>query len=315
MLRKYTLPTIALLGAIIALFVVFWSEKKVEVPFIPFPPASSPYTYSIAGEGIVEASSRNISIGSPFSEIITKIYVIEGDCVEEGDPLFTLDTRLLIAQKETSERQIELMQVKVENQRTQFSFYANLTDKNAVSQQEYEKAYFALKESEESLQVAIARLKEIETNIARSTIQASVSGEILQVNVHIGEIAPVVPPVAPQTIVPYGSSQYPLMLIGTMDPLHIRIDIDEEDAWRYEKGKRATAFVRGNSNIFFPLTFVRIEPYIIPKASFNGDTTQRIDTRVLQVLYAFEDPHPSVYAGQMLDIFIESAPLPLEKEN
>ena len=71
----------------------------------------------------------------------------------------------------------------------------------------------------------------------------------------------------------------------------------------------ATAFVRGNSSIFFPMRYVYTEPYVIPKRSFTGDTTERVDTRVLQVVYSFEKGSLPIYAGQLLDVFIESPPL------
>lgn len=309
MIRKFFLPVIAVIGAIVALLVVFWSQKKAPTPSIPFPPASSPYAHSIAGEGIVEASSRNLSIGSPFSQVVTKVFVLEGDFVEPGDVLFKLDTRLFEAQAETARSEIRAMIVNVENQKTQFSFYQRLKDKRAVSQQQYEQSYYALKEAEERLNVAQSQLEEVEANIEMSYIRAPIHGEILQVNIHVGEVAPNVVPIASQGIIPYGSIQYPLMLMGRVEPLILRINIDEEDAWRYQKGAKATAYVRGNSTMHFPLQFVRIDPYIIPKASFTGQVIERIDTRVLQVLYRFEKEDFPVYAGQILDVYIEAPEL------
>ncbi len=314
MLRKHLLPAVAIVGAIIALLVAFWSERKPPVPFIPFPPAKSPYVNAIAGEGIVEAASRNISIGSPFSEVVTKVFVVEGDTVKAGDPLFQLDTRLFEAQAETARSEIRQAIVNLENQRTQFSFYEQLGDKRAVSKQMYEQTYYAFKEAEEQVKVAQAQLGEVQANIERSTITAPIDGEILQVNIHVGEVAPNVQPASAQMILPYGSSQFPLMLMGNIEPLYLRIDIDEEDSWRYQKGAPATAFVRGNTNLNYSLQFFRIEPYIIPKASFTGDTVERIDTRVLQVLYRFERCDLPIYGGQLLDVYIEAPPLPTREE-
>ncbi|HEY2810449.1 MAG TPA: biotin/lipoyl-binding protein [Rhabdochlamydiaceae bacterium] len=314
MTRKYLLPAIALIGAIIALFVVFWSQKKAPVPPIPFTPARSPYAHYVAGEGIVEASSRNISIGSPFSQIITKVHVVEGDAVETGDLLFQLDTRFFEAQAETARGQIRAALVNLENQQVQFSFYERLKDKRAVSEQQYEQSYYAVREAEEQLRIAEGQLAQAEANIEMSYVRAPIRGEILQVNVHAGEVAPNVVPISSQGIIPYGSVQYPLMLMGKIEPFSLRIDIDEEDAWRYQKGARATAFVRGNSSMHFPLQFERIEPYIIPKASFTGQIIERIDTRVLQVLYRFQSNLP-IYAGQILDVFLEAPALAKEKPN
>ncbi len=306
MTRKYFLPGIAILGAIIALIISFWSMKKEPVPAIPFPPPKSPYVYAIAGEGIIESSSNNIAVGSPFNEIITKIFVVEGNHVKKGDPLFQLDTRYYEAQAETARSQISAAQVNLENLKKQFSFYQRLNDKRAVSEQQYDQTYYAFKEGEEQLKVAISQLGEVEANIERSLIRAPIDGEILQVNIHLGEVAPNINVVNPQTITPYSATQYPLIMMGDVQPLHLRIDIDEVDAWRYKEGAPGVAFVRGNSNIQFPLKFVRVEPYIIPKASFTGQVGERIDMRVLQLIYQFDKGKLPVYTGQVVDVYIKA---------
>ncbi len=58
-----------------------------------------------------------------------------------------------------------------------------------------------------------------------------------------------------------------------------------------------------------PLQYVRTEPYIVPKRSLTGDTTERVDTRVLQLLYGFDRNELPVYVGQQMDVFIEAPPL------
>lgn len=308
MFRKFILPLIAILGALIALAVVFWSQKNVPTPPILFPPPQSPFTYSIAGAGIIEASSQNISIGTPFNEIVTKVYVVEGDYVKAGDLLFELDLRAFEAQAELAQAQIEQAAVFLENQRVTYSFYERLYDARAVSEQAYAQAYYNVVEAEESLKVAEANLLVAEVNIERSIIRSPVDAQILQVNIHVGEIALISPFTSNESLsteIQYGN----LIYLGVVNPLQIRIDIDEDDSWRYVAGAAATAFVRGNSTINFPLKFSRIEPYIIPKRSFTGDTTERVDTRVLQVLYNFEKNDLPVFPGQVLDIFIESRPV------
>lgn len=303
MTRKYLLPILAIVGAIFGLIIVYWSQKQAPTPPILFPPAVSPFPHSIAAAGIIEASSQNISIGTPFNEIIKKIYVIEGDVVKEGDKLFELDLRILEAQKETAEANVRLAEETYEDKKTQFSFYQRLTNTKAVSEQVFSSAHYAYLAAEESLKVARSVLREVETNIERSIIRAPIDGKILQVNIHVGEIAPVIPFISSQSTW-LTAANGTLILMGEVNPLQVRIDIDEDDAWRYEKGAKAMAYVRGNRNIEFPLQFQRVEPYIIPKTSFTGVTVERVDTRVLQVLYQFDKGNLPIYPGQILDIFI-----------
>jgi HlyD family secretion protein len=54
---------------------------------------------------------------------------------------------------------------------------------------------------------------------------------------------------------------------------------------------------------------VRFEPFVVPKKSLTGDTTERVDTRVLQVLYRFNRGDLPVYVGQQVDVFIEAPPV------
>ena len=306
--NKYFIPTLAVLGALFGLFIVYWTQTTVPVPPILFPPPKSPYAHAIAASGIIEASSQNISVGTPFNEIIDKIFVVEGDRVKTGDPLFKLDTQTFESQLAAAKAELELTKVDYLDKQKQYSFYQRLKDTRAASEQNYQLAYYAYLEAEKNVTVAQANVKIAETNIERSTVRAPVDGVILQLNIHIGEIAPIIPFISSQALwqtVAQGS----LLLMGAVEPLQVRVDIDEDDAWRFEKGSPATAFVRGNSHIHFPLKFLRIEPYIIPKSSFTGNTTERVDTRVLQVLYNFEKNDLPVYPGQVLDLYIESKPI------
>jgi hypothetical protein len=121
--------------------------------------------------------------------------------------------------------------------------------------------------------------------------------QVLQVKIRVGEYA--------QT----GPLATPLMLLGDVDKLYVRVDIDENDAWRVRTDVPAMAFVRGNAQLKTPLKFVRVEPYVIPKRSLTGDSTERVDTRVLQVIYSFPRGALPVYVGQQMDVFLESPPV------
>jgi HlyD family secretion protein len=87
------------------------------------------------------------------------------------------------------------------------------------------------------------------------------------------------------------------------------VDIDENDAWRFQPCAPAVASVRGNPEIKTPLQYVRTDPDVIPKVTLTGDTTQRTDGRVLQVIYSFDPASLPLYVGQLMDVLIEAAPI------
>src|SRR4029434_10219603 len=102
-----------------------------------------------------------------------------------------------------------------------------------------------------------------------------------------------------------------LYVLGNIDRFDVRVDVDENDAWRVatEEPRRARAYVRGNPEMSADLTFVRVEPYVIPKRSLTGESTERVDTRVLQVIYSFDRGELPVYVGQQMDVYIEAPPV------
>jgi multidrug resistance efflux pump len=140
---------------------------------------------------------------------------------------------------------------------------------------------------------AQAQIAQTKIELERLVVRAPVDGDVLQVNVRLGEYVGTPPNQA-------------LIVLGNVHKLHVRVDIDEHDIPRYHRGARAQAMVRGNPQVSFPLRFVRVEPYVVPKKSLTGDNTERVDTRVLQVIYAIEKTAQPVYVGQQLDVFIDT---------
>jgi multidrug resistance efflux pump len=124
------------------------------------------------------------------------------------------------------------------------------------------------------------------------TVKAPVDGQVLQMNARVGEFAQA------------GPLATPLVLFGDVDTLRVRVDIDENEAWRVKAGAAAEAKMRGKPDIHTPLHFEYIEPFVIPKKSLTGESTERVDTRVLQVIYSFDHRNFPVYVGQQVDVFI-----------
>jgi HlyD family secretion protein len=45
---------------------------------------------------------------------------------------------------------------------------------------------------------------------------------------------------------------------------------------------------------------------VLPKRSLTGDNTERVDTRVLQVIYRVENDDVPLFIGQQMDVFIDA---------
>jgi multidrug resistance efflux pump len=139
---------------------------------------------------------------------------------------------------------------------------------------------------------ARAQVEQVQTEIARATVVAPVDGVVLQVNVRAGERVSELDDKA-------------LVVLGDTSTYHVRVDIDERDIARFRRGAPAQAYPRGETTHEMTMRFTRVEPYVVPKKALTGDNTERVDTRVLQVLYAIEKADHTVYVGQQLDVFID----------
>jgi multidrug efflux pump subunit AcrA (membrane-fusion protein) len=251
-----------------------------------------------------------IVIGTPLSGVVSRVFVSAGQTVKRGEPLFELDTRHLQADLEVRRRARDVARARatvaeahLEEATRQLAFVEQVTDTRAVSAEETSRrrsavdtAEAVLVQAQSEVSAAEAQLRAVETEIERSTVRAPLTSEVLQVRLRVGEYAPA------------GPTPTPLFLLGRLKPLHVRVDVDEHEGWRVREGAKAVGQVRGNAQLETPLTFVRFEPFVVPKRSLSGDSTERVDTRVLQVIYRVERSDWPLLVGQQLDVFIDASP-------
>ncbi len=347
---KYILPLIAVGLLIFAVVFVSGQDRSTPPAEPAIPPPESPFEYTVAGAGLVEAETENISIGSPTPGVVTQVLVKVDQRVTTGDPLFKLDPRMLetelanrqatlaarqadltrlenqprpeelrmsaaqlaeaqhsvVAEQDLFRRAKELYEKKVEtaeNLVVRKQALLGAEAKLARAQADYDKMEsgawkFDLEIARAAVAQAEAQIKQTEIELDRLIVRALVDGRVLQVNVRPGEFVGAPPGQA-------------LVVLGSIDQLHVRVDIDENDIPRYQPGASGVAMVRGQSDREFPLTFVRVEPYVVPKKSLTGDNTERVDTRVLQVIYAIDTGGEPLYVGQQLDVYLKAGDMPM----
>lgn len=281
------------LGGAAALVYSQRAEFDRPSPPPPVAPALKPTgRNTIGAAAIVEALHENTSVGVPVSGLVTTIHVKVWDRVEAGAPLLQLDDRELLAQLIANKADIAVTEAQVKRLQTQLARIEKLAAAGVTPDADRDTL-------RDDLAVSIARLESARATATRTrlllerlVVRAPVAGTILQVNVRAGEF----------TVA--GSAKPPLVL-GDISQVQVRADVDEQLAPRVKKGLAATGYVKGDSQHPIAMEFVRIEPYIIPKVSLTGASTERVDTRVLQVIYRFVNPpERPVYVGQQIDLFI-----------
>src|SRR6478735_6082310 len=93
MIRKYVLPFLAFAGVVFALYMVKLGNTRIPAAAPVTEPAVSKFKYSVAGAGLVEASTENIAIGTVLPGVVTDVLVQVNEPVKKGQPLFKIDNR------------------------------------------------------------------------------------------------------------------------------------------------------------------------------------------------------------------------------
>jgi multidrug resistance efflux pump len=344
-MRRYLILIIPVLGVLVGVCLMQAGSAPSQTLPPVADPAQPPYRDYVAGAGVVEACTQNVAVATPVAGVLADVTVEVGTRVKRGQALFRLDDRQaeadvtvkqaqLALEKERLRRaelppreeevlplQVQVMEMEagLVEARDRAVRARRLGTNGAIASEEvvrltsaahvakarlaYARATLArlkagtwqpdLDVARRVVEHAESQLRAARTERDRLTVRAPLDGVVLEVNARVGEYAEA------------GGRGVPLIVLGATDTLHLRIDVDENDAWRLRPGSRAVAFVRGNRDLQVPLRFVRVQPMVAQKKSLTGDSAERVDTRVLQVLYAFERSALPVYVGQQMDAFIE----------
>lgn len=294
MSKKWIFPLLAVIGIVFAVRYVSSASPTPPIAQPVIEPALVPFDHYVGGSGLTESSNENIALGTSRSGIVRVLNVEVGDVVKKDDVLFVIDDREAKAHLQKAEADVLQARSEVQSRRNQFTLIQNVTDARAISQDEKNQRRDALAVAEAAVAVAEAAVESARVALGLHTVRAPSDGVILTKNIRVGEYAAT------------GQLNEPLLRLGVVNPMHIRIDIDENDAWRFRPGAKAVAYVRGNPEMKVDLSFVRVEPYVRPKRSLTGDSTERVDTRVLQLIYAFDPTDKPIYVGQQMDVYIET---------
>lgn len=318
-----------------------WSKSSP-----PIEPPRTSLPERVAGAGVLEARTENIAIAAPEPGLVVEVLVRVGQAVVAGEPLFRLDDRHLQAELRVRQANLASAEAdlqRLENQprpeeipvkeaiireaaanlaREEYEFgrIRRLAAQGSATDEELQRTEQAFRAAEAQLarvraeqdllrsgswefDQAVARaavmrvqaqIEQVKTDLDRLTVRAPVDGQVLQVNVRPGEY----------TAAPGAA---PLIVLGDINQLHVRVDIDEHDIPRFKPGAPARAMLKGAPRDEFMLTFVRVEPFVIPKKSLTGLNTERVDTRVLQIIYAIESRGSQFYVGEQLDVYIDAS--------
>jgi multidrug resistance efflux pump len=345
MWTKYGLPLLGVVCLVLAVLHSLRAQAPRPAAAPPVEPPRAPWAGRLAATGVVEAQTENIALGSPLSGVVAAVSVQPGQTVQAGAELFRLDDRSLRAELKVgeanlasaraqlvlvesrpraeelppSEARVREAEAQLAQQLDRLRRSRQLLPGRAIPEQELVENEQTVRAARELLtraraehdllragaseaekgvaRAAVAQaealLEQTRTELERLCICAPGDGTVLRVHVHRGEYVA-------------ADAGQALVVFGNLGTLHVRAAIDEHDIPRFHPGAEARATLRGRPDTSYPLNFVRIEPYVVPKKSLSGEGREQVDTRVLHVLYAVQTPHAPLHVGQQVEVFIAS---------
>lgn len=309
-MRNKILFSLSAIGLIIGLVsaYIFGIEKKPLPP--AFTPASNPYTKGIYAEGIIESyqgNGENINIYPEVPGTIKQIMVSEGEIIKKDAPLILLDDSVQRATVAQQKSQVDLASASLKSSQDQLDKLTKSyeLEPRSISKNDLDNAENVVKVAKANTEVMQKQYELAQTLLSKYTLKSPMDGVILSINAGVGSYVS-----AQGSYDTYTQVLTPIIAMGSSHPcIAVRCYIDEILISRLPQASEmhAQMFIRG-TNISIPLDYVRIQPYVSPKIELSSDRTERVDVRVLPIIFKCNKPkNISLFPGQLVDIYIGEA--------
>jgi HlyD family secretion protein len=305
------------------------SERVSQNPSGVDEAADVPAGKFVAGNGIVEPADREIRVSAALAGRISRIVVKEGDFVEAGAVLAELDNTVEKAALQAAEADIiaaraetkrtsqglrredvdavvadaEALHSKAELSASSLKRISELAQGGAATPDELDKARRQAEIDQKNLSAAEARQKaavaggwrgditvaqakelaamsrrdQARATLARLEIKAPIAGQVLQVKARAGEYYN-----------PQGTEA--LLILGDTRKLRVRMDVDERDVAAVKLGARAFARLSAFPKRDFGGKVSEVGKRMGRKNVRTDDPTERIDTKILEVVIDLDSP-------------------------
>jgi HlyD family secretion protein len=314
----FTLAFIGILAGFVSAY-IYGIKEKSQPP--AFTPASNPYEKGIYANGIIESpqtSGENINIYPEVPGVVAKILIAEGQHVKAGTPILMLDDAVQRATAEQQKAQAESAREQIGLAKANLKTVQDTLDKQkksydldprSVSKDVLDTAQNAVEVGKENLAVTEkqyeALLKAYQASnvlLSKYVLKAPSDATALSINTAVGSYIS-----SQGSYESYTGSFGPSIVMGnSQDYIGVRCYVDEILIHRLPKPTQmhARMFIRG-TNINIPLEYVREQPNVTPKIELSNQRTERVDVRVLPIIFRFaKQKDISLYPGQLVDVYI-----------
>ncbi len=306
-MRQRLLFGIALLGIVAGLVSAYVYHRALPIQ-APLQVTRNPYASGIYAEGIIQSEQRTGDDVNVYPEVagsVLRIYVHPGSVVARGAPLAAIDDSVQRRVVSADTARIAAVRAARDYQTDQLKILTQQAaiDSRAVSHLALLSAQDNLRIAEQNLRVAIRTRAADAALLRHYVLRAPVPGTVLRSPATVGSY------VSPQGVYDtYTRGQDPVVVLQPRSSgLQVKAYLDEILVPRLPAAHRIEAqmFIRGGSTTGIPLQFVRIDPYVTPKIELSDQRLEKVDVRVLPIIFRFTPPPGAMlYPGELVDVYI-----------
>jgi multidrug efflux system membrane fusion protein len=166
----------------------------------------------------------SVDVRARVAGYLAEVHFTDGQLVNAGDLLFTIDQRPFVAEKQRAEAEERVTSAQLDYAKQQFDRAADLVRRGTIPQQQYDERNQAHLSAQASAEAAKAATRTAALNLEYSEIRAPISGRIDRRFLSIGNL------VQPDVTV--------LTRIVSLDPIDFYFDIDERSLINYARDAR-----------------------------------------------------------------------------
>ena len=254
------------------------AKREAKVEAAPATDFRQPLDSSaaISGHGIVEPADREVKVGSRVPGLVQRIRVQEGNRVAAGALLVELASDAERAAVSAAKADLDAATARLAISSLTARRAEQLERDGAISRDERDRSVSQANIDRAGVDQARSRLTEAGARLSQLNIKAPSAGTILKLSVREGEFYS-----------PDGEAS--LVTLGDMTRVRVRLDIDERFIGRVFVGQPGYAVVQAYNNRKFAGKVVDIAPRMGRKNQRTDDPTERIDTKIREVMLQLDN--------------------------
>lgn len=177
--------------------------------------------------GTVKATN-SVTVTSRVEGELMALHFTEGQHVQQGDLLAEIDSRPFEVQLAQAKGQLAKDQATLANARLDLARYQKLAKTHLVSQQELDTQQALVKQSEASIRIDEAAIRNAQLQLTYSKITAPISGQVGLKQVDVGNYIS-------------GGSSTPIVVVNQMDPVDVLFTLPEQDLAKVIQARKNNA--------------------------------------------------------------------------